>query len=103
MLYRKSSAASRTKMLVFIPLALVCLVCFSKNTFSQHFKKNGNIVTYRGNKIELSELTLDTVTVIDPVTGKELMKVLRHDPAPIKMNGKKITDFYDEGPAYTGS
>ena len=39
MLTRKSSAASKIKMLVFIPLALVCIVCFSKNSFSQ--KKTG--------------------------------------------------------------
>lgn len=103
MLTRRSSVASRTKMLVFIPLALVCLVCFSKTTFSQRFKKNGNIVTYRGNKIELSEFSLDTMTLVDPVTGKEIMKVMQRDPAPIKMNGKKIADPSDESPAFTGS
>ena len=35
MLTRRSSAAARTKMLVFIPLLMVCILCFSKNIFSQ--------------------------------------------------------------------
>ena len=103
MLTRRSSVASRTKMLVFIPLALVCLVCFSKSTFSQRFKKNGNIVTYRGNKIELSETLRDTMTLIYPVTGQETIKIVQLDPHPIKLNGKKIIEPSDGDPAYTGS
>ena len=39
MLTRKSTAASRTKMLVFVPLVLVCILCFSKNIYSQNQKK----------------------------------------------------------------
>ncbi len=35
MLTRRSSAAARTKMLVFIPLLLVCVLCFSKNIFAR--------------------------------------------------------------------
>ena len=103
MLTRRSSAASRTKMLVFIPLALVCIVCFSKNSFSQRFVKNGNKVTYRGNTFELSKATFDTMTLIDPVTGSEIVKVVQHDPQPIKMNGKQIPTDVDKNPVYTGS
>ena len=39
MLTRKSTTASRTKMLVFVPLVLVCILCFSKNIYSQNQKK----------------------------------------------------------------
>ena len=90
MLTRTSSFAAKTKMLVFIPLALVCIVCFSKNSFSQKFEKNGNIVTYHGNKFELSEPETDTIVIVNPVTGKEETKIATKVPYPVKMNGSKI-------------
>ena len=96
MLTRKSSAASRTKMLVFIPLALVCMVCFTKNTFSQKFERHGNIVTYRGNKIEMDPGgKTDTMNVTDPVTGKENLVVTATDPRPLTVNGERIYDVFD--------
>lgn len=35
MLTHRSSVLARSKMLVFVPLALVCFLCFTKNSFSQ--------------------------------------------------------------------
>ena len=35
MLTRRSTTAARTKMLLFIPVVLVCMLCSSKNVFSQ--------------------------------------------------------------------
>jgi len=102
MLTRKSSAASRTKMLVFIPLAMVCIVCFSKNGFSQRFERKGNKVTYRGNTFTLSEATHDTVEVMDPSTGATTTKVVIKDPTPVKMNGKPIVENAKEQAKYTG-
>ena len=90
MLTRKSSLAAKGKMFVFMPLILVCIVCFSKNSFSKKFEKNGNVVTYRGNKFELSKPFFDSITLIDPVTAKEIGKVVKHDPIPEKMNGTQI-------------
>ncbi len=103
MLTRRSTAAARAKMLVFVPLALVCIVCFSKNAFSQKFERNGNKVTYRGNTFELSEPSYDTVILIDPVTANEITKIMQHDPSPIKMNGKTIQQNVDKNPYFTGS
>ena len=104
MLTRKSSAASRTKMLVFIPLAMVCFVCFTKNGFSQHFEKNGNKVTYRGNTFILSELEYDTVVIVDAATGAhEINKIVQKDPTPIKMNGQTIVAYPAQSAKYTGS
>ena len=108
MLTRNSSSASRSKMFLFIPLAFVCILFFSKNSFSQKFDRNGNIVAYRGNKFEFSKVRYDTITMIDPVTGKENTVVTSLLPVPIKMNGKKIfnTDEVTERPsglASTGS
>jgi hypothetical protein len=90
-------------MLVFIPLALVCIICFSKNGFSQHLERKGNIVTWRGNTIELSISNLDTIIVIDPVTGKEETIVEQRDPEPIKINGQSIPSNLIENNSFTGS
>ena len=90
MLTRKSSAVARTKMLVFVPLALVCLACFSKNGFSQKFEQNGNTVTYRGNKFELCKFHADTILTTDPVTGKEHRMIETAANQLVKMNGKPI-------------
>ena len=95
MLTRKSSAAARTKMLVFVPLALVCIACFSKNAFSQKFVKNGNVITYRGNTFEMSEPMTDTIKITDPVTGKEEKKIVTRDAEVIKLNGEKICNTDD--------
>ena len=91
MLTRNSSALAKSKMLVFVPVALVCLLCFSKDSFSQKFEKKGNVVTYRGNKFEYAiPYGPDTVTMTDPVTGKEVQKIVSFDAVPMKMNGEKI-------------
>jgi len=62
MLTRRSSAASRTKMLVFIPLALVCMICFSKNVFSQKNSGSDPFLLAFGNKnLGINRTTLNDV------------------------------------------
>lgn len=96
MLTRKSSAIAKSKLLLIVPLTLVCLLLFTNNSFSAKFEKQGNIVKYRGNTIELSPPSIpDTVTVIDAVTGKQNMVVTRKNPVPIKLNNKKIYQAED--------
>jgi hypothetical protein len=91
MLTRRSTAVSRIKMFVFIPLALVCIVCFSKSSFSQKFERKGNIVTYRGNTFEYGQNPqIDTQILTDPVTNQETIKFVKHEPVPMKMNGIDI-------------
>jgi hypothetical protein len=91
MLTRRSSAASRVKMLVFIPLALVCVICFSKNSFSQKFERKGNMVTYRGNTFEYyQDPRVDTQIITDPVTNQQITRYIKFDPVPVKMNGTRI-------------
>ena len=99
MLTRRSTTAAKTKMLVFVPLAVVCIVCFSKNGFSQKFEKNGNTVTYKGNKFELSGPLADTISLTDPVTGKEKTMITKRDPVPVSMNGVTVQTKVDK-PAY---
>ncbi len=102
MLSRRSSAASKTRMLVFIPLAIVCTLCFSRNSFSQKFERKGNVVTYHGNQIELSVVQPDTQIVVDPVTAEQRVVIINHDPKPIKMNGVPIVEMPDKEPYYKG-
>jgi BlaR1 peptidase M56 len=90
MLTRSSSFLAKSKMLVFIPLALVIIICCSRNSFSRGFEKNGNFITYKGNTFESKNPTTDTFMLLDPVTGKEEMKVVKTEPAPFKMNGQPI-------------
>jgi beta-lactamase regulating signal transducer with metallopeptidase domain len=105
MLTHRSSAASKTKMLVFIPLALVCIICFSKNSFSQRLERKDNKAYWRGNTIELSIASTDTMTLVDPVTGKELQKIMLHDAKAISVNGKPIPSEVDieDYPVFKGS
>jgi hypothetical protein len=88
---------------VFIAFAVVGIVCFSQSSYSQTFERDGNIVTYRGNKFEISEPRFDTITNTDPGTKETYMQVIRFDPTPIKMNGSKIytTDEVESGGSYS--
>ncbi len=91
MLTRKSSAASRVKMLVFIPLTIACIVCFSKNSYSNRPKKHGNVIEYNGNTIELlPPKKPDSYLYKDPETGKSYRKPIEWPNPPIKLNGQKI-------------
>jgi hypothetical protein len=103
MLKHTSTAAAKTKMLLIVPLTVVCTICFTQNSFSQRFEKNGNFVTYKGNKFEMSKSSTDSIFIIDPVTGKEDLKITQTDPKPIKMNGRAIPTQTDQTPYYTGN
>jgi len=82
MLSKKSSALAKSKLLLVLPLTVVCLLLFTENSFSAKFSRQGNIVKYRGNTIELSQqLPPDTVIVLDPSTGKQRMLVTTLNPA----------------------
>ncbi len=92
MLTRKSSVASRSKMLVLLPLVVIAAGFFTKDSLAKgaQFVKKGNTVTYKGNKFTLAEPRFDTIVMIDPVSGEEITRVSKTLPEPIAMNGKKI-------------
>ena len=90
MLTRKSSATAKIKMFVLLPLLCICIICCTRNSFAQKFEKNGNLITYRGNKIELTKPLYDTMIMIDLWTGKQVTKVTTLDPYPVKLNGQKF-------------
>ncbi len=103
MLTRKSNSAARTKMLVFVPLAMVCIVCFTKNSTSKEFRKKGDKVTYRGNTIELSKPVTDTLKKEDVTNSLTIQQVIVTSPKPVKLNGEAIPQNVDKGPVFTGS
>jgi hypothetical protein len=92
MLTRTSSIASKSKMLVLLPVLFVAISCFTNNysANAQKMERKGNAVTHKGNKITLSEPQYDTMIVVDPVTGDEMMKIRSTDPEPETINGKRI-------------
>ncbi|MGN6567450.1 MAG: M56 family metallopeptidase, partial [Flavipsychrobacter sp.] len=91
MLTKKSTAFAKSKLLLILPLVLACLLLFTENSFSAKFSRDGNIVKYRDNVIELSPPSVpDTVVIMDPTTGQQRTVVARKSPIPIKLNGRKI-------------
>ena len=97
MLTRKTSALAQSKRAIAIPLLLVCVLCFTKNAFSDDKRKvDGNTVTYKGNVFTMKTYPIDTAFVTDPTTGKERILIRKRDPRPIKMNGEEILYDYEK-------
>lgn len=85
MLTKRSTAFAKSKLLLIVPLVLACLLLFTENSFSAKFSRDGNIVKYRGNTIELSAPSIpDTMFIVDAVTGKPQMRITTKNPIPIK-------------------
>ncbi|HLO70443.1 MAG TPA: M56 family metallopeptidase [Flavipsychrobacter sp.] len=97
MLTRKTSALAQRKRAIAIPLLLVCVLCFTKNAFSDDKRKiDGNKVTYKGNVITMQTFPEDTTIVEDPTTGEEKIVVKRMNPRPKLLNGEKIWYDYEK-------
>lgn len=81
-------------------ILLVCLLVSSFLCSAQSHKKSNEIRTYNGNKFELQTRANDTV-VSTEADGSEVMRIIAHDPVPVKMNNKKIyqTDELTSKPA----
>ena len=103
MLKKSSTTLSRMKLLLFIPLVLICGICFSKDNLSDGFHKKGNIITYHGNTFELEESGRDTsISIRYAATGKERKIKLPAIPQLVKtVNGKPL-EHVDEQPFFTG-
>jgi hypothetical protein len=71
-------------------ISLFLLLSISSFAYAQTFVRNGNTVTYRGNKFEIGRPENDTTDVVDPVTGQEMRHIKVHDPSPQQMNGTQI-------------
>jgi hypothetical protein len=92
MLTRHSSALSKSKLLLTLPLLLVSALCFSKNALSDNTRiTDGNKVTFHGNTFVVHKHTADTTIVVDPTTGEEKTLLTVIDGLFVEsMNGKKV-------------
>ncbi|RYY51521.1 MAG: M56 family metallopeptidase [Chitinophagaceae bacterium] len=89
------SSASRMRYILPVPLMLVFVLCFTKNSFSGERKLSGNKVTLNGNVFEVKIFPQDTMIVQNPATGEENMMVTKREPLPLTMNGKQIYEEQD--------
>ncbi|MBS1778123.1 MAG: M56 family metallopeptidase [Bacteroidetes bacterium] len=102
MLTRHSSALSKSKLLLALPLLLVSALCFSKNALSDNTRiTDGNKVTFHGNTFIVRKHTPDTTIVTDPTTGKDRTFITVKDGLFVEsMNGKKVYGEQDFQGAY---
>ena len=104
MLSKKNIKPARVKQLLAVPLLLLCLVCFTKNAFSDGKREmKGNTLSYRGNVFEMLTFPNDTVMVEDPLTAEWTMMIATRAPKPVRLNGKQIftADEVDNEPELT--
>src|SRR6185437_9671543 len=95
MLTKRSSSLSKGKLLLTLPLVAICLLCFTKNSFSGQRKWHGDTVTYNGNTIETA-FPKDTMVMLNPTTGQNITKVTTLQVhRPTKLNGAKIYMSYE--------
>ncbi len=92
MLTRKSGAIAQLKMLVFIPLVLTSVICFSQRVIAKTFKADEyGLVKLTNSKFEYYTAKPDTIEV-EEENGTLIKKVVKMDPYVIKMDGKAIED-----------
>lgn len=105
MLQKIQSKGAGLRMLMLAPVVVIAVGCFTKESArpSRTFQRNGNEVSYNGNKIVLSEPSSDTIEMINPVTGGAQSVVQVREPEPISINGQKIYHAGEaEVPGYVG-
>ncbi|RYE00237.1 MAG: M56 family metallopeptidase [Sphingobacteriales bacterium] len=90
---------STWKYLLTLPAIALCFGLMSASPGSDQRVRNGNITTFRGNSIEWLPGTIDTIEIIDPVTGGTLIQTVHNTDQIIKVNGHKVTKGgkYDMG------
>lgn len=97
MLSKNSGSMARGKMLLLLPLMLVFVACFAKDSKSRKMVQDNYSFTYPGTKVELTKTQVDTIMMTDPVSGAEIMRVMTVDPIPVKIDGKEV-QYTDKQP-----
>ncbi len=93
MLSRKSSGNAKAKLLLVVPLVVICLACFTKDGYANGPHKEGSKCTWRGNVIEFRKPKQpDSYMHRNEKTGKlERMPIGWPEP-PEQLNGEPIYD-----------
>lgn len=60
------------------------------HSFGQSYKPTDDTFTYNGNFFQVSAQRIDTIIVIDPVTGKEQVTLVDAEVYPVRMNNDTI-------------
>lgn len=104
MLTRNSTRYKKIKLFIGLPIMLASMLFFTQCANSPENKVEGNVITYNGNKIELNEGGVDTIEVIDPVSGETQRMYEKREPSPVTFNGKKVHSMQsvDRKPAMKG-
>jgi hypothetical protein len=85
---------ARGKWPVLLLVIAVSLSFSAERGYSQQRKKNGNIVSYKGNKIEFTTPAVyDTFIAIDPQTQEERLVLMKAQLKPIRINGRKVYEL----------
>ncbi|MCF8449354.1 MAG: hypothetical protein K9G49_05720 [Taibaiella sp.] len=97
MLTHRSSGRAKRKLLLFIPLLIVCVCFFTKNGYAHKPIKEGNKCYWRGNTIDfLPPKKPDSYMHRDEKTGKLSRRHISWPMPPIKLNGEKIYNAASE-------
>lgn len=81
---------STWKYFLALPAIALCFGLMSAGQQSDQRIRKGNITTFRGNTIEWQTGQIDTIEVIDPVTGGTQISTFHHSDQVIKVNGHKV-------------
>lgn len=79
-------------------ILLISGICNAADATAQEdaYKYDGNTVTFHSRKFETrASGKMDTVRIVDPIDGKEIIKVMPFPPMPVSWNGRKIYEIND--------
>ncbi len=88
----QSSTRQGWKYALMLPVVACSILFFSQTSFSGDVKREGKYIYANGNKLELQyeKPPVDTIMMIDPVTGNEKTIVTRMSERVVKLNGKRV-------------
>ena len=78
---------------LLVPALIISSLSFSQKTTGKKYKLDSyGMVVLGKHKFEYSERKVDTIKIVDPQTKEAIMKIVKIDPRPLKVDGKLITD-----------
>lgn len=98
MLTHHTSQYKQLGKLAALPLLVIFLACCTKSAFTSSSPvRKGNLAYYKGNEFLFGlPRPADTITIENPVTKEQMIKVAIADSIPVSMNGKPIF-YYAKG------
>lgn len=82
--------ANKWKFLWALPLMGICFGLMSAERLPDERAKNGNITKFRGNTIEWSEAKEIEISVVDPISGEEMIQTVAENERIIKCNDREV-------------